>query len=461
MPLSFPIGVGRAIMWHRRNVVIPGPFAPDDLSNLALWYDAQAISASDGAAISQWDDLSGNGRNATQADSAKRPLYDVDGLNGHPCVVFDATNDALATASTQLTGGAKLTIYVVAQVASGSDRVLLEYSSRYNLNTGAFLVYRTSSNVLGVATWQTTETVWRTTATLTTTPKIITARFDRTPINHTVIGMLDGAVGGDEFTTGNSGGGNFGTYPLFIGSRDNGASLPLSGRIGEILIYADAHSPAERLQVEEYLSDRWGITSTAPGGFVVFEGDSLTNGAPVEEDAYPHHLMAALTGNHDFVNVSVAGQTLAQMHSDISQVTGYYDPANSDNVVVLWGGTNDMVSVGGNQTAATTLARFYNYADALRASGFSVVGLTMLPRSDAVAPADFEAKRTTFNTDVRANWASHFDALADVAADTRIGDAGDELDTTYYDVTEVHLNATGYQIVADIVETALATIGIT
>lgn len=51
------------------------------------------------------------------------------------------------------------------------------------------------------------------------------------------------------------------------------------------------------------------------------------------------------------------------------------------------------------------------------------------------------------------------DALADVAADTRIGDAGDELNTTYYHLTDrVHLNNAGYAVVAPIVKAAIDSI---
>ena len=47
--------------------------------------------------------------------------------------------------------------------------------------------------------------------------------------------------------------------------------------------------------------------------------------------------------------------------------------------------------------------------------------------------------------------------IADVAADTRIGDDGDEDDATYY-VDGVHLNDTGYGIVAQIVADAINTL---
>jgi lysophospholipase L1-like esterase len=161
-------------------------------------------------------------------------------------------------------------------------------------------------------------------------------------------------------------------------------------------------------------------------------------------------------------DTAISGQTaLAARAAAPSRVSPLGRPEFGDkNVCGLWGGTNDMVSVGGNQSAATALARVYGYADDLRARGFAAVGLTMLPRSDAAAPADFEVKRAAFHADVRRNWASHFAALVDVAADSRIGDAGDELDPAYYDADRVHLNGAGLAIVADLVQPTLALLRI-
>lgn len=71
---------------------------PADLDNVRVWFDAASIEGlADGDAVSQWDDLSGAGRHATQADSARRPLYKRD--RAFPVVRFDGTNDAMQTAA--------------------------------------------------------------------------------------------------------------------------------------------------------------------------------------------------------------------------------------------------------------------------------------------------------------------------------------------------------------------------
>lgn len=73
--------------------VMPGPvmpraaivpalvFDPRTLGNLALWLDARFPNGfggsipADGTALSQWNDLSGNGRHATQGTGANQPLF--------------------------------------------------------------------------------------------------------------------------------------------------------------------------------------------------------------------------------------------------------------------------------------------------------------------------------------------------------------------------------------------------
>jgi lysophospholipase L1-like esterase len=75
-----------------------------------------------------------------------------------------------------------------------------------------------------------------------------------------------------------------------------------------------------------------------------------------------------------------------------------------------------------------------------------VVVCTMLPRTGT------DAERAAYNTAIRANWATYADALADPAADARIGDNGDNADLTYYDADAVHLNDAGYAIAAAIIE---------
>jgi len=192
--------------------------------------------------------------------------------------------------------------------------------------------------------------------------------------------------------------------------------------------------------------------------YLVVEGDSLTTGQGSSGgNTYPKQLQDLYpTTQLVYFNVATSGQTLSDMTTDAAaQVDPKRDPSQPLCAVVIWGGTNDIYF---GASGATAYSRLVTYCQARQAAGFKVVALTMLPRSNVGVPVGFETDRTTFNTSVRADWRTFADALADVAADARIGDAGDELDTTYYDADKVHMNNTGYGVVAGIVRDALYTL---
>ncbi|MFM6254192.1 MAG: hypothetical protein ACKPEQ_34470, partial [Dolichospermum sp.] len=56
-----------------------------------LWLDAADSSTItlNGSTVSQWNDKSGNGRNAIQATATNQPAYTANGLNGKPVLTFD------------------------------------------------------------------------------------------------------------------------------------------------------------------------------------------------------------------------------------------------------------------------------------------------------------------------------------------------------------------------------------
>jgi hypothetical protein len=58
--------------------------------------------------------------------------------------------------------------------------------------------------------------------------------------------------------------------------------------------------------------------------------------------------------------------------------------------------------------------RYLQWCADWRAAGFKVVACTVLPRNNGGLYAGFEADRQTVNAQIRANWASFADALADM-----------------------------------------------
>lgn len=197
-----------------------------------------------------------------------------------------------------------------------------------------------------------------------------------------------------------------------------------------------------------------GTATTLPN--IIFDGDSLTYGTGSTDGLdYPAQTITLLGGSsaYDSTNIGVASEKIETMVTNAPNIVDItYASYRDDNFVLIWGGTNDLYFEADDTTVYDYIV---SYAEARKNEGFKVAVFTILPRSAGSMPENFETYRLSVNTMLRANWEAFADALVDVAGDSRIGDSGDELDTTYYSGDKVHLNNTGYGIVASLAETAI------
>jgi PKD repeat protein len=124
---------------------VGGDEGPPSVPGLVLWLSADALPGlADGDPVSSWPDLSGAGSDATQPDAARRPTYRTGQVQGLPAVVFDATDDGMAT-SVDL--GREVTVFLVyasraaasGHVMNGGHRLFMgPYVGRYRNYTGAY-----------------------------------------------------------------------------------------------------------------------------------------------------------------------------------------------------------------------------------------------------------------------------------------------------------------------------------
>lgn len=206
------------------------------------------------------------------------------------------------------------------------------------------------------------------------------------------------------------------------------------------------------------MSAQWRGPITPVLSRIIFDGDSQTADVYGGGTTVAAQTLALLTRSTG-INYAVGGQTLDDMTADaVAQIDGAYPTDGRRPVVAAWGGTNNL-KIG--ETGAATHTKYSDYLKARKAAGFTTLAVTMLPRSDAGVDAGYETQRQAFNTAVRTNWRGYADRLVDLAADTRIGDAGDETNTTYFHTDLVHLNNTGRGIVAAAYRDALNSINVT
>ena len=180
-------------------------------------------------------------------------------------------------------------------------------------------------------------------------------------------------------------------------------------------------------------------------GQILFDGDSLTAGSGAT-DPYPSQLMRGLPAEIKWRNLGKGGRCIEEMLGTApARVDALYDPRLGRNVVVIWGGSNDLALL--LHSAKVVYQNTVDYCLGRRSVGFTVLVLTILPRSDRFSE-NFEPRRQALNRMLRTGWPGFADGLVDVAADPQIGSAGAERDHRYYVPGFVHLNNQGLAVVA-------------
>lgn len=392
--------------------VASADFSPSQVSGLQLWLDAsQGVTtdgttpATDGAAVQQWNDQSGNGYTAIQNTGGSKPTFKTSIFNGKPVLRFNGSHTLVTSSFLGASFNTSFTSFIVVNKAntnfevSTSNQGVTWFSSR-EIN----LAYNTN----GLSDTQIKN---RTLGTVGGNLGVETFRYN----GSTKTLRFNGYVSVSEAATGNLG--LNGT--LTIGNLSSGG-FGYHGDIAELVIYNRALTNLEISDVEAYLAAKYEISTTLQLPQVIFEGDSMTNAT-----TYPTRTMTLLGGSSRWhgIDSGVGSQTVAQMSSEAAaQIDTLYSSTAPENMVVLLGGTNDLYF---GADAATTYNRIVSYAQGRRAAGFRVVVSTILPRSNAGTPGSFEADRQSVNANLRANWTSFADALADVASSSLIGDAGD------------------------------------
>lgn len=88
-------------------------FSPSDVAGLWLWAKSESLDGlSDGAAISQWNDSSGNARHLTQGTGANQPIKQT--VGGKSVARFDGANHRMAVPNASALTAA--TVFIVVKV---------------------------------------------------------------------------------------------------------------------------------------------------------------------------------------------------------------------------------------------------------------------------------------------------------------------------------------------------------
>jgi len=232
-------------------------------SALAVWLKADAITGvANGAAVSAWVDLTGNGYNALQALSSKQPTYVTGAINGLPTLRFNAANSSY------------LWLYRPVQ---DDFTVILVYKSSVGISTGVnfwegaglvngeqagavddFGLALNANGRILAGTGNPDRTAVSGTGFANGQPHVVT--FKRTRSSGAITLYVDGTLVATQ-----SGGTQSLTSPNFLVLGGQGVlNNFLTGDIAEVQIYNSPLSDSDRLGQEGALKCKYGLSGTTP-----------------------------------------------------------------------------------------------------------------------------------------------------------------------------------------------------
>ena len=217
------------------------PTPPAGVDGLVLHFDAKQISLNDNDAVSQWDDVSGSGANAVQANATYQPVYKATEFSGFPCVYFSTTATKwldfgatdLSSAFSYFVVYKRPNVTVDAQImANGAGgQQFMMYGSDWWLGSAKATIAQTNDVAY-----------------------LYSATFSDTAANR----WLDGVAAGT------TAGGSASHYTFHFIGYGFGAYDGPCGYIAEIMVYDSVLSDGDRESVETFLEGRWFIPSPTP-----------------------------------------------------------------------------------------------------------------------------------------------------------------------------------------------------
>lgn len=240
-------------------------WTPTLIDGCKLWVAADEITGlADGAAVSQWADLSGLGNHATQATGTAQPSYQTSEINSLPVVRFDGAGDYLQLPDL-MSGMSAGTVLIVFRLALDpptnqfrTGHPLGDWGTNAGVDGGSHLPY-----LDGVI-----YDCWGTSARKTTvnpTPSMAVP---------SLYGVLSAANDWRSWLNGTQLFSTATNTVLFRADPKIGRALGTSGTaqyyfdgdVAEIVAYGSALSTGDRQSVEGYLAHKWGIAASLPAG---------------------------------------------------------------------------------------------------------------------------------------------------------------------------------------------------
>ncbi|MFN4234153.1 MAG: G8 domain-containing protein [Bacteroidia bacterium] len=303
------------------NYAQTGPGGVGSSTNNKIWYDAFQQNLTNGSSVSTLTDFSGNSNDATQSNSSNRPTFQTNQANGMPAINFDGTNDFLEITSISDLETNNLTWFAISKTSLihtgviirnaynsgagvGSSQMWGSYvhtaNSQYNSH-----VRRSNSNIIGGVVGFNTNfniltNIWNGSS------QIFNRYFNGTLISTSTLanavptGHIRTRIGADSQSS-----------PAYF----------FNGKISEIIVYTQVLNETQRIIIENYLGNKYGI--------------SFSNDFYAYENTHPYEIAG-------IGQTSASDNHLTSKGSSIIEIS---NPSSiSNGSFLLWGHDNSAMS---------------------------------------------------------------------------------------------------------------------
>jgi len=256
MPMEFVTELPYDHPYRWDGTLFGGPklWRPSDIgSPIALWLDAEDTSTItlNGSTVSQWNDKSGNGRDVLQGTATSQPAYGAALINGKPALSFDGVDDAILTATTNVS-------------FSNSASVFAVQNNTATTGNGGSFDFIFSPNFIDIFSAAPNQIRWEignsSNGTLGSNTHTVVSN---TPYIFSGVGNTSLINGGDQKTFAQTG--------VISGSINSGIRLgayfsPYKGTISELVMLPSVATVNQRQRIEGYLAWKWKLQANLPVG---------------------------------------------------------------------------------------------------------------------------------------------------------------------------------------------------
>ena len=236
------------------SVSLTKEWTPASISPSA-WYQASALSGTDGSSVPSWVDSSGNGFTASQLISARQPTLQTRELNNQSVVRFDGTNDILSDSDIAALDVGTGDIFMAAVFKSTDDSSAQFFFEKNNTEFG---LMTTAAGVLQARMGGTTNIPTQSAGNWSRTDYVIvTAKR----VSSTCTGFVNGTA---MTTTNTTNTGSISNSNVFdLGAASVGGQA-MTGDLAEVVVGGAQLSEADRLRLEGYLAHKYGLQTNLP-----------------------------------------------------------------------------------------------------------------------------------------------------------------------------------------------------